>query len=203
MPSSCWRCASRSAIHCSTVCRVWSYNCCMTASLRRSFFIAAVSMGGENLKYSRFMLGTGMGDGMPKPGRRVRGSIDSWGSKVGSTARSTPLKIGPSTGFSSTSELSMSNSNASSAPTHANGTMRASHLAASRTKSGSAFHSSVYSEPLGLDTSLAPPGNSSTFSWLRSSQKAAMGLALTAPKISKKPPMGPDQCPGWAKPRTL
>eukprot|EP00983_Pelagomonas_calceolata_P064314 1148073-Pelagomonas_calceolata.AAC.17 len=46
------------------------------------------------------------GTGPHPPGRRVRGSIDSWGSKVGSTARSTPLKIGPSTGFSSTSELS-------------------------------------------------------------------------------------------------
>lgn len=32
---------------------------------------------------------------------------------------------------------------------------------------------------------------------------AAIGLAFTAPKRSKKGPMGLDQCPGWARPRTL
>lgn len=54
-----------------------------------------------------------------------------------------------------------------------------------------------------VPTHLAPPGKSRTFSPAFSSLKAAMGEALTAPNFSKKPPTGPAQCPGWARPRTL
>lgn len=143
---------------------------------------------------------------------------------------------------------------ASSAPTAAKGMMIALHLVASRTKSGDSRHSSWYSSPRLLTTSLqrravqaapsepllsagstplaqliacqeqasipsyavpsrqtgpemhfiqhdislahlAPPGKSSTFSLLRSSRNAAMGLALTAPNCSNRGPSGPFQWP--------
>mmetsp|Transcript_23233 Transcript_23233/g.59345 ORF Transcript_23233/g.59345 Transcript_23233/m.59345 type:complete len:261 (-) Transcript_23233:205-987(-) len=202
-PGSPARYTSASAISSSTARRTWPYSASAAAGSLSSLASGAVSTGAPNLKYRRLSAGRGMGEGRPIPGRRVMGMTDSCGSRSGDTAARMVRARRPSTGCASTSSVSSATSYASSAPTAANGTMSAPALAASRTKSGSSFHSSEYSAPRGLTTSLAPPGNSSTFSPDLSSLNAASGDARTAPKRSKNGPRGPAQCPGCARPRTL
>jgi hypothetical protein len=51
-----------------------------------------VSTGAQTLKYSRCRLGMGTGVGRPRPGRRVRGSTASLGSRLGSTRFSAPCR---------------------------------------------------------------------------------------------------------------
>eukprot|EP00976_Prorocentrum_cordatum_P104804 1194034-Prorocentrum_minimum.AAC.2 len=77
---------------------------------------------------------------------------------------------------------------ASSAPRAAKGTTMAPRRAAMRTKSVSLRQISVYSSPLRLFTSRAPPGNSKTGSPRANSLYAAIGDAFTAPNREKVSP---------------